>query len=247
MMRGKPDFARFEARALIGGLVLLAIGSIVTAAFNVEPAWQTPLVLVALLVIIRLLTPVEEIHTDVRFLREAADSVSVELFPGVEPFYRQLAIAREKGTATLDLTHIRDEPPEDFGDEAAGWSDTVAEWLDAGPGRSVRRIISVRSQSMRAWAEHLEQHEASKPGYEVKVVDWQLKAPAVNMVIIDQKVVFLAITGDTARRTKALGIEDAVSGEYFSSYYTRLWASGTELSDWLVANPLAAGSGDMHP
>jgi len=227
------DLARLEARALIGALILLAVASVVTAAFSVPAAWQTPLVLVALLVIIRLLTPVEEIHTDVRFLRQAATSVKVELFPGLDEFYRQLDAARSKGTATLDLTHIRDEPPAEFGEDAASWSDSVIDWLRAGPSRSVRRVIAVRSEGMREWAKRLAETQETTPGYHVRVVEWEIDAPALNMVIIDSKVVFLAITGETTERTKALGIEDPVSGEYFTSYYTRLWNAGTDVAQWL--------------
>jgi hypothetical protein len=233
----KPDFARLEDRALVLGLAVLAGASVVTAIVNVPAAWQGPLVLAALLLIIRLLSPVEEIHTDVRYLRQAATSVKVELFPGIDEFYDQLRDAREEAASTLDLTHIRDDAPSDFGQGAALWSDSVVDWLTAKEGRSVRRVISARSESMKAWAKQLLQIQADVPAYHIRVVDWDIDAPAINMVIIDARVVFLAITGETTERTKALGIEDRVSGEYFSSYYTRLWNAGTDLSDWLTANP----------
>jgi hypothetical protein len=237
MKSGKRwKFADVQSKVLIVALGLLAVASIVTAAFNVPPEWQTPLVLTALLAIILLLTPVEEIHSDVRFLRAAATSVKVERFPNVDEFYAQLGTAIKRAASTVDLSHIRDEPPREFGGEAAGWTDSVAAWLEAAPGRSVRRVIAIRSQAMREWALELHQQELKLPGYHVHVVDWVLDAPALNMVIIDSKVVFLAITGATTERTKALGIEDEVSGDYFSSYYQRLFDSGTPLAEWLAAD-----------
>jgi hypothetical protein len=65
-------FADIQSKVRIAALAVLAIASIETAAFNLPPEWQTPLVLTALLAIILLLSPVEEIHSDVRFLKEAA-------------------------------------------------------------------------------------------------------------------------------------------------------------------------------
>lgn len=229
-------FADIQSKLLIAALVVLAIASIVTAAFGVPPEWQTPIVLVALLAIILLLSPVEEIHSDVRFLRAAATSVKVERFPNVDEFYSQLNAAIAKGTSTVDLSNVRDEPPKDFGGAATGWSDKVAEWVEAAPGRSIRRVIAIRSEAMREWALELQQLEARLSGYHVRVVDWVLEAPALNMVIIDEKVVFLAITGAEAERTRGLGIEDSVSGDYFTAYYDRLYKSGTPLADWLAAN-----------
>ena len=237
MKRQRPDFATLQDRALYVVLGALALASVVTAALSVPAVWQTPLVLFALIAIIRLLRPVEEIHTDVRYLRSVATAVRVQRFPNVDDLYKQLKAAIWSATGSLDLTHIRDEPPQEFGDEAAGWSDAVLEWLLDGPGRSVRRIISARSDAMKAWARHLEETTRDHPAYHIRVVDWSIDAPAVNMVIVDDKVVFLAVTGDVKERTKGLGIEDPVSAEYFASYYTRLWSSGSDLSEWLARNP----------
>jgi hypothetical protein len=60
------------------------------------------------------------------------------------------------------------------------------------------------------------------------------------MVIIHEKVVFLAITGATTERTKALGIEDEVSGEYFSAYYQHLYDAGTPARGMAGGHPFPA-------
>jgi hypothetical protein len=62
---------------------------------------------------------------------------------------------------------------------------------------------------MRDWALELHQHELRLPGYHVHVVDWV---------------------------PNALGIEDEVSGDCFSSYHQRLFDSGTPLAEWPAAD-----------
>jgi hypothetical protein len=54
---------------------------------------------------------------------------------------------------------------------------------------------------MREWAEGLLQSMHKCRRFEVRVVDWRVDAPAVNMAIIDNEVVFLAVTSDSVTRT----------------------------------------------
>lgn len=228
----RTDLARYEDRALRVALVALAVTSVVTAVLDVPPAWQAPLILVALIVIIRLLDPVEEIHTDVRFLRDRF-GLSAQTFSTVEEFYSQLGNAVRAAESTLDLTHIRDNPPDDFGPQSAAYSDLIVDWLRQNPARSARRIISIRTDNMLAWAQHLSRVTEEVPSYRIRVVAWSVRAPAMNMAVVDGKAVFLALTGETVERTKGLGLEDPTTSQYFSDYYSVLWNSGEDLDEYL--------------
>ena len=234
-MRGlRVDTLRVNRRVLTVLLYALTIASIITAAFNVRAAWQTPFVLVALIFIISLLMPVEEIRTDVRYLRNVKEALTpTRTYATQQELYGDLDRAVTQANATLDLTHIRDQPPSAFGEEAGHYSEAVAAWLKQDNDHSVRRIISVRSPEMMVWARELRKLQERTPHYHIRVVDWSIGAPALNMAIVDGKAVFLALTGDTFERTRGFAIEDVTTAEYFSHYYSTLWAAAAELGDFL--------------
>lgn len=223
-----------EHKVLLVILVILFVGSVVTAIENVEARWQVPLILLALIAIIRLVTPVEEIHTDVQYLKSLSTSAKVNPYPSLEAFYADLRHALSQAKYTLDLTHIRDNPPADFGDHASGWFDAVVDWLEADPARSVRRLIAIRNEAMHEWAQELERVSDRLPRLEVRVVTWNIDAPAINVAIIDGNVVFLAVTGEMLERTRGIAVEDPGVAHYFSDYYNNVWHCADSLSSYLA-------------
>lgn len=234
-MTRRINAPRMERRALTAILAVLTIASIVTAIFSVPAAWQTPLVLIALILIINLLNPVEEIHRDVRYLRNVKETAAPSrTFATTQEFFGDLGEAVERATSTLDLTHIRDHPPQAFGTEAEDYAETVTDWLRRDSSHSARRIISVRSPAMLAWAQHLAKVQDGVPGYHIRVVDWSIGAPALNMAIVDKSAVFLALTGETVERTRGFAIEDATTADYFTHYYSNLWNSAVDLKEFLT-------------
>lgn len=131
------------------------------------------------------------------------------------------------------LTHIRDNPPADFGEHASGWFEAVVEWLEAVPERSVRRLIAVRNEAMYLWAEQLQQVGSKIARFQVRVVTWTIDAPAINVAIIDDNVVFLAVTGEMLERTRGIAVEDTSVAHYFSDYYNNLWHCAQPLGEYL--------------
>lgn len=225
---------KLEQRVLLGILTVLCIGSIITAIANVEARWQVPLIFLALITIIRLVTPVEEIHSDVRYLRELSASARISPYPSLDAFYSDLRHALGRAKYTLDLTHIRDNPPDDFGDHTAGWFDAVAEWVQKDSSRSVRRLVSVRNDRMYDWVQQLASVAVEIPRFQVRVVKWDIDAPAINMAIIDGNVVFLAVTGEMLERTRGIAVEDQAVAHYFTDYYNNLWRSAMPLASYLA-------------
>jgi hypothetical protein len=238
----------WENRVLLVVLVVLLAASIITSVFNVNARWQTPLIFLALIAIINLLTPVGEIHSDVRYLRQLSSSARISPYSTVDAFYADLRHALTKADYNLDLTHIRDNPPDDFKDHTSGWYDTLLDWLAADGSRSARRIISVRNEQMREWAETLATTAQEQPRLHVAVVDWSVGAPAINMAIIDGNVVFLAVTGQLLERTCGVAIEDKAVAQYFVDYYNNLWGHAMPLGDYLRGHPRSlTKQGELTP
>ncbi len=135
MSRKKTRYTDLQDRFLLWGLYILGITSILTAVFDVSPVWQTPLVLLALILIITLLNPVEEIKTNVRYLRDTR-STSARTFAKLQSFYDELGRSVSEASTKVDLTHIRDNPPEDFGIEAGEYMQALEQWVEADDAHS---------------------------------------------------------------------------------------------------------------
>jgi hypothetical protein len=151
----------------------------------------------------------------------------------VKDYYDSLTLAVGEAVSSLDLTHIRDSPPADFGEHATVFFDQLVDWCLA-DGHSIRRVISIRTPAMREWAQQLASETEHLTRFKVRVIDWKIAAPAMNMAIVDNRAVYLALTGSTAERTKGLGIEDEQAAQYFSDYYENLWREGVDLAEWLT-------------
>ncbi len=223
-----------ENRLLTIVLIVLGFGSIVTAIIGVDAKWQVPLVFFALIFIIRILNPVEQIHEDVRYLRDATVAIPVRSFPSVEEFFADLRHAESQATHRLDLTHIRSTPPEDFGNNASGWYDEVLSWVDGADDRRARRIITIQNRRMFEWAARLQEDVVDRPRFEIRVLSWSNDAPAVNMAIVDEQAVFLAVTGDAAHRTTGIAVSDPDVGRYFRDYYDELFRKSRPLGEALA-------------
>lgn len=159
---------------------------------------------------------------------------ATKAFSTVSQFYGALSHGLSTAETTLDVTHIRDNPPVDFGESAAEYADGVLRWLAESSSRSARRVIAVRNDRMRRWAQDLRSIQEQTPNLHVRVVDWNLAAPALNLAILDSKVVFMSVTGETVERTRGVLIEDETVAQYFADYYDALWASSTPLELFLA-------------
>lgn len=240
-MKNRRLVTSTEDKFLVVALIVLLLVSLAIPVYEevtgvtVPASWNTPVVLFALYAIVRLVGSLPEIKTDVRFLREVAN-VRVQRMPNAREFFDNLDKALDEATSTLDLTHVRDTPPSEFGQGTGAFFARVVEWCGV-EGRSVRRIIAVRSPAMYEWARELEAATANFPQFKVRVIDWAIPAPAMNMAIIDEKAVYLALTGSTIERTRGLGIEDETATQYFRDYYDNLWGASVDLKRWLKDNP----------
>ena len=246
-MRRRFGLSRKENKWLFGILALLLAISLAIAIYEtftgrqVPAGWSSPIILAALCTVVLLINSLPEIRTDVRYLREVADSVRVQRMETIHDFYDSLSRAVDEAENTLDLTHIRDSPPADFGIGAGAFFDKLLDWCTAADDRSIRRIISIRTTPMYIWAQTMSQETEHLRQFNIRVIDWSIDSPALNMAIVDGKATYLAITGATPQRTKGLGIEDKTASQYFSDYYENLWRSSKDLPVWLASTTWEGG------
>ena len=149
-------------------------------------------------------------------------------------FYRDSSLALDQSSKKVDLTHIRDEPPQDF-EGVSDWFEEVIKWCDEHPYGKVRRLIAVSNDRMLAWAKELAEYVNNRPNYnfEVKVCQWTANFPAINMVIFDRRRVFIALTGSGVTETAGFQVSDRLIADYFVDYYNNIWGKSDGLDDFL--------------
>lgn len=149
-------------------------------------------------------------------------------------FYRDSLLALGQTSEKVDLTHIRDETPQDF-QGVLDWYEEIIKWCDEHQYGKLRRIIAISNERMLAWAQELAEQIKNRPYYnfEVRVCQWKSNFPAINMVIFDRRRVFIALTGFGATETAGFQISDHLIANYFIDYYNNIWVKSDNLNDFL--------------
>lgn len=79
--------------------------------------------------------------------------------------------------------------------------------------------------------------EERQANFSVRVTSRSAGLPVINMAILDEKEVFLAISGESPEQTAGVWVSDEEVGRYFSDYYDHLWTQSQPLQQSL-AEPL---------
>lgn len=234
LRRNQSGTGKLERRAIQWGLGILLVLATADAFGDFLPKqWQTPGIFLALVLLIRLVEPVEIIHENVKLIKDATTAIPVKRLENPDKFFQYLNAAMRDASRTLDATHIRDEPPREFGKNAAEYYHDIETWLGEDESRSVRRVISICNERMYVWATSLAAVSERQPRFRVRVVDWATKAPAINFALVDKAAVFLALSGESALLTSGLAVEDEKAGQYFADYFENLWNQGESLDRFL--------------
>lgn len=155
-------------------------------------------------------------------------------YPTYQAYYNDLLLMLDKATTRIDLTHIRNQPPDDFRG-VNEWFNRVLHWAEDHPMGRLRRIIAVANGDMYEWAESL--HEVEKKletaNFEVRVCDWQSSFPSVNMAIFDRKIASIALTSSDATDTAGFSVTQPLITEYFVDYYNNIWSTSVPLGRFL--------------
>lgn len=185
--------------------------------------WELPVILAALILIVNMLKKLYEVDENTKKLLENLEIDVLTKFDRYDSFYKELTIAMKGATTSLDLTHIRHEPPSSF-TNSDKFFDGVQTWCKKNPTGYLRRVTTVCNEDMKNWVRELKRTENEVNNYHVKICEWSTEFPMINMAIIDKKNVFLTLTGDISERTCAILIKDRKAAQYFVQYFDNMWA-----------------------
>lgn len=206
---------------------------------HLPKGWEIPIILASLLLISRTLMTLYRVDDNIKKLLSNIGWMEVKRYDTYQDFYHDLNIEMKKAKISLDLTHIRNEPPADFVLGKA-YYDGVKDWCQSNPGAPVRRITAINNLQMLNWAHQLLNMSDECKNFYVRICDWQSEFPMINMAILDHSKVFVAITSDVAERTSGLQINDKIMAKYFCDYFENVWAHSEKLTKLALANKESA-------
>jgi hypothetical protein len=219
------------------GLVLVVVlgGNLVGLSLGEKAT--TAAILAALFVILRLAVRLYDVQEATgAILDHVRHGTQVRRFKTYPEFYKCLNSAMADAKAFVRLTHIRDHPPAAFRMESSYFTD-VERWASARPECPVRRVIAVNNDAMFAWAEALHETEGKLPNFCVRACAWGSAFPMINMAILDEQDVFLAISGDSPEQTAGVWISDPEVCRYFIDYFDNLWREALPIGKVLASGP----------
>jgi hypothetical protein len=218
-------------------ILMLLVASIVSAVLELETRWLIPVLLLALLLIVRMLFGVAEssdaVRDSVASLVRASTTATVTTYGSADEFYR--AAAASAGDQ-LALTYLRTVAPTNRQNLAAtSYFDAIQEWLAGDEHRSARRVICLRGDQpegpMNEWIESEYAFARERPNFEIRLLEWPAKTDAINMAIIDRQSVFLLFSGDNDVRLHGMSVRSAPLADYLLEYFAGLWRHGTSPED----------------
>jgi hypothetical protein len=226
---------------VVGGLLLVVVAS-GPLGFRLSNSVATAAILAALVALLRVSAKLYDLDASTgELLQRARSGTNVQRFRTYPEFYEALSSELAGSKRSVRLTHIRNDPPAAFQVDSNYFSD-VEVWAKDHPGCSVRRVIAVNNERMHAWAEALRATEESLPNFSVRVTSRSAGLPVINMAILDEKEVFLAISGESPEQTAGVWISDEEVGRYFSDYYDHLWTQSESLKQALSVPSSGTGT-----
>lgn len=238
---------KMEDRFILVSCLVIVGASVVGAIYDWPLTVQLPLIFLALYAILRNLLPLRGTYDVVRQIQSELAEVRAEMaghqcmrfrhYNNNAEFYSALSEALlASAEYRLDVWYVRIAPPTTFAQkEAKRYFDSVLAWARANPSRTVRRLICVNSPAMSQWARNHHTQTKRVRNYEAHVVEWDIQADLLNMAIVDEKLVFLAFSGQTDQVIRGMSMDDAESAKYFSHFFDQHWATSKRLSEWATS------------
>ncbi len=208
------------------------ISNFIEKIFIISEKWEIPLIFASLSIITIMLFTLYNIEHNVEMLIKK-EGLGFQRYKNYNEFYKDLERVVSTANNSLDLTHIRNEPPSCF-ISGKSYFEKVEKWCQKHKECPVRRIIAINNNEMLQWAKELFEMTENNKNFFVRVCDWKLKFPMINMSIIDGNNVFLAITADFFEKTPGIQIKDPITTKYFIDYYENLWYNSEPISQELL-------------
>jgi hypothetical protein len=190
------DWETLESRLVLAAVVLLIGLSIIDAIWRLSERWTIPAIFLSLGVVLKLSLSSRKAIDDVKSSQVAP--VELNIYEDGEQFYNALRKEASAATQSIESTYVRKYPPTLMTKVPAAslYFEGVIEWSRVGGRHSVRRVFGrgAAGDGMHEW---LADHYKSVKGienYRVRVIDWPSDIPAINLAIIDSRIVFLLLS-----------------------------------------------------
>jgi hypothetical protein len=223
---------RVEDRLVEACLIGAAVTSVGLNIIGVDAKWYAPGIFMALYGIFRMLTD----------MHERVTGLEVSFYRSNSEFYASTQRRMQVAKSHIWTTYVRTIPPPGFESaEANSYFQYTVDWARKNPDREFRRIVGAPdSGPMATWLiQHCEETRDIK-NYRVCVVPFYGKVDEINLAIIDDNAVFLAVSGDgNSMIGHSMETPDAVHA--FREYYLQKWNSGEALEAYVSRLANSAG------
>lgn len=222
---------RYTLLTLLGAFAAFAIINTYFASFvSVPDNWFVSAIFVALLFIVEDLRQVNQIEEKLDNMMNEAGWSQTIVFPSYEEFYDSLNRSVGQADSSLYLTHVRNQSPEDFDAESTrNYFSKLEDWCEQNPSGQIKRVTTLSNKKMVEWGEELSERTSNTNNFYVKVCDWRLDFPFINLAIIDEEIVYIALTADTAQETTGVRIHDKEVAESFVNYFNYMWMNSDDI------------------
>lgn len=171
----------------------------------------------------------EEISGSLGDVLRSEGLARVEAANSIDELFATMNIARQHTSKEIRMLRMWGDSAEELStlsSQAAIWYGEMDQWIQGAPGRILFRIIGVHDQVSEDVFNEQCRESARRGGRVVRKVDGILRDPDLNIVIFDQREVFLIVspTGDLVKATKAYHIEDGSFAVFMTELFTSLMA-----------------------
>jgi len=207
-------------------LLIGAVGSsIVLDAVGVNVKWYIPAIFAALYLIYQTL-----IST-----RDRSGSLETTFYSSNSEFYASTQRRMQSAQRHIWVTYVRTVPPPGFESaEASSYFKYGLEWAKKNPDRELRRIVGAGERgAMTDWLVHHYAETKDIKNYAVRVSPFDGPVDGINFAIIDDRAVFIALSGEGNRLTgHSLDTPEAVHA--FREYFLQWWDGAERLETYVA-------------
>jgi hypothetical protein len=208
-------------RAFLIGAV---VASIILNIINLNVKWYIPAIFMALYLIYQTLIDRQPQQGDLESSFYGSNS----------EFYSSTQRRMQSATRHIWVTYVRLVPPPGFeSPEADSYFKYGLEWARKNPDRELRRIVGAQDDGpVSEWLlrHYIETRDIKN--YFVRVSPFSGPVDGINFAIIDDRAIFLALSGEGNRLTgHSLATPEAVHA--FREYFLQWWDSAEKLEEYV--------------
>jgi hypothetical protein len=218
------DIQRVEGLVFRAFLIGAVITSVILDLLNVDVKWYVPAIFMAMYLIYQTLIGMR--------LREPG--LESTFYGSNSEFYSSTQRKMQSATRHIWVTYVRLVPPPGFeSPEADSYFKYGIAWARQNRDREFRRIVGAPDGGpVSAWLVQHYEETKSVGNYLVRVSPFSGPVDGINIAIIDDRAVFIALSGEGNRLT-GHSLETAEAVHAFREYFLQWWDSCEKLEDYV--------------